>query len=412
MRARLGSSIAFAAVLVLAIYPFGRSQITAESGAVATQVDELCAAAVAKDDRASVTVGIVSGGTLMWAKSYGFADMEKKTPASRDTVYRIGSITKQFTALMLLQLVHDGKVHFSDPVEKYFPEVNKLKGRFPGASPITLIQLATHTSGLAREPDHTDKYLKGSVSDWEKVLIDALDETKYAFEPGTQFSYSNIGYAILGAALGRAAGQPYTEYIQARIFKPLGMADTAFEPNDRIRARIARGYVIRNGNVDWETADREHQGRGYKVPNGAIYTTVGDLSKFLIFELGGGPESVLDKLSLEQNFKRIITVGVDGQNGYGLGFALTRAHNDLVLLGHDGAVAGYQASAFFNRKSKAGVIILRNALGRDDKFDAEKLMLSLFDKIVPVTKTTALMTFPSGHSTMTRSVAPRLTVSG
>jgi len=239
---------------------------------------------------------------------------------------------------------------------------------------------------LAREPDHTDKYLKGPVSEWEKVLIAALDETKYALEPGTQFSYSNIGYAILGAALGQAAGQPYTEYVQARIFKPLGMADTAFEPNDRIRARTARGYLIQNGNLDWETADREHSGRGYKVPNGAIYTTVGDLSKFLTFELGGGPDSVLDKQSLEQNFKRIITTGAEGMDGYGLGFALMRGHNDLVLLGHDGAVAGYQAHAFFNRKSKTGVIIFRNALGRDDKFDAEKLMLSLFDTIVPAKK--------------------------
>jgi CubicO group peptidase (beta-lactamase class C family) len=312
--------------------------------------------------------------------------METKVSANPDTVYRIGSITKQFTALMLLQLVHDGKVHFSDPVEKYFPEVNKVKGRLQGAPPITLIQLATHTSGIAVEPEHLDKYLKGPVSDWEKVLIAALDETRYALEPGTQFLYSNIGYAILGAALSRAAGQSYVEYVQTRVFKPLGMTDTAFEPNDRIRARIARGYVFRNGEVDRETAEHEHQGRGYKVPNGAIYTTVGDLSKFLIFELGGGPESVLDNLSLEQNFRRVITAGADLLNGYGLGFSLMRGHNDLVLVGHNGGVAGYQASAFFNRKSKTGVIILRNALGRDDKFDAEKLLASLFDQLTPATK--------------------------
>src|SRR5262249_4860773 len=158
----------------------------------------------------------------------------------------------------------------------------------------TLIQLATHTSGLAREPDHTDKYLKGPVSEWEKVLIAALDQTGYALEPGTQFSYSNIGYAILGAALSRAAGQSYVEYVSARILKPLGMVDSAFEPNDRIRARIARGYVIDRNGIDQETPEREHQGRGYKVPNGAIYTTVADLAKFMIFELGGGPETVLD----------------------------------------------------------------------------------------------------------------------
>jgi len=381
VKTRLGLVFAIAAYLSLAASSAGYPQNAADTKKdLAAQLDQVCAQAAASDDRASVTVGVVSGGSLMWTKSYGYADMEKKTPATRETVYRIGSITKQFTALMLLQLVRDGKVRLSDPVEKYFPEINKVKGRYAGAPPITLIQLATHTAGLAREPDHTDKYLKGPVSDWEKVLIGALDETSYAFEPGTQFSYSNIGYAILGAALSRAAGQPYTDYVPARIFKPLGMADTAFEPNDRIRTRIARGYLIQNGKLDWEMADREHQGRGYKVPNGAIYTTVDDLSKFLTFELGGGPESVLDKQSLEQNFKRIITTGPDATSGYGLGFTLER-NNDLVLIGHDGAVAGYQASAFVNRKSKTGVVIFRNATIRGDKFDSEKLMLSLFDKM-------------------------------
>src|SRR5215475_12147752 len=170
------------------------------------QVDALAAAELAKDNRGSVTVGVVSGGELVWTKSYGYADMEKKTPATKDTVYRIGSITKQFTGLMLLQLVEAGKVRLSDPVEKYFPEVNKVEGRFAGAPPITLVQLATHTSGLGREPADLQTYLKGPVSEWEKVMIAALPHTKYDFEPGTRFSYSNIGYAILGATLSRAAG--------------------------------------------------------------------------------------------------------------------------------------------------------------------------------------------------------------
>src|SRR5215471_2417763 len=143
------------------------------------EIDAIAAAELAKDNIAGVTVGVISQGRLEWTKSYGFADTENKVPASKDTVYRIGSITKQFTALMLLQLVQDGKVHFSDPAEKYFPEVNKVTDRFPGAPPITLMQLATHTSGLAREPGDLETYLKGPVTDWEKVLIAALPHTRY-----------------------------------------------------------------------------------------------------------------------------------------------------------------------------------------------------------------------------------------
>jgi CubicO group peptidase (beta-lactamase class C family) len=160
---------------------------------------------------------VVSGRRLVWSKSYGDADRETRTPATPDTVYRIGSITKMFTALMLHQLAESGKVRLSDPVEKDFPDVKAVRDRFPDAPPITLVQLATHTSGLGREPDDLPTYLKGPVSDWEKVLIAALPHTRYEFEPGTRWSYSNIGYAILGASLGRAIGQPYTEYVRERI---------------------------------------------------------------------------------------------------------------------------------------------------------------------------------------------------
>ena len=135
----------------------------AVSPAVIARVDAAATAEFAKDKLGSVTVGLVSGSKLTWTKSYGFADMERKIPASADTIYRIGSITKQFTALMLLQLVQAGKVQLSDPVAKYFPEVNQIPRRFPDAPPITLVQLATHTAGLAREPGDLATYLKGPL---------------------------------------------------------------------------------------------------------------------------------------------------------------------------------------------------------------------------------------------------------
>ena len=265
-RSRMGLESRAALALALFLLPFSalarQAEAPAAPSAAYQEIDALAAAELAKDNVAGVTVGVVSGGGLAWAKSYGYADTENKVPAAKDTVYRIGSITKQFTVLMLLQLVQDGKVHFSDPVEKYFPDVNKVTDRFPGAPPITLVQLATHTSGLAREPGDLDTYVKGPVSDWEKVLIAALPHTKYEFEPGTRFSYSNIGYAVLGAALGRAAGQPYVDYVRDRIFKPLGMTSSAFEPNDAIKVRISKGYQQEKDKVDTETPQQEHLGRG------------------------------------------------------------------------------------------------------------------------------------------------------
>ena len=356
------SALALMLALVFMLSAIGQAPVAPDLRGAIEQVDALAAAEFAKDNRGSVTVGIVSGPELVWTKSYGYADMEKKTPATKDTVYRIGSITKQFTGLMLLQLVEAGKVRLSDPVEKYFPEVNKVEGRFAGAPPITLVQLATHTSGMGREPADLQTYLKGPVSEWEKVMIAALPRTKYDFEPGARFSYSNIGYAILGAALSRAAGQSYVEHVSQKIFAPLGMTHTAFEPNEKIKPDLAKGYGVQGAKVDAETPEREHQGRGYKVPNGAMYTTVGDLARFLAFELGHGPASVLRKETLEDNFKRVNSASGDLTSGYGIGFAVER-HGSLIAYGHGGSVAGYLAGAFVDRASGVGVIVLRNVGG-------------------------------------------------
>lgn len=327
------------------------------------QIDAMIVANFAKNPIGSVTIGVVSGNQLIWTKSYGNADMEKHVPADKDTVYRVGSITKMFTAVMLEQLVDAGKVHLSDPVEKYFPEINMVQKKYPNAPPITLIQLAMHTSGLGREPDDLIKYLQGPVVDWEKTLIAALPHVHYVFEPGTHFSYSNIGYATLGAALARVAGQPYIEYVPTHIFAPLGMTHSALELNPAIQAHLSSGYMLDGGKVDAATPLREHAGRGYKVPNGATYTTVGDLAKFASFLMGEGPESVLKTTSLEYDLNQVeVPSNSRLTEGYGLGFVVMR-RDHYVALGHSGAVTGYQAALYVNRDKGLGLIVLANALG-------------------------------------------------
>jgi D-alanyl-D-alanine carboxypeptidase len=305
--------------------------------------------------------------------------MDRKISADKDTVYRIGSITKQFTGLMLLQLVEQGKVKLSDPVEKYFPEVKQVQGAFPGAPPITLVQLATMTSGMDREPADLATYLKGPVSDWEKVLISALPRTKYAFEPDTHYFYSNIGYATLGAAISRAAGTTYTKYVLEKIFAPLEMTHSAFEPTPAIREHLSKGYeVARDGKIDSVTPQREHDGRGYKVPNGAMYTTVGDLARFLSLELGEVPPNVLKKETLEDNYKRVNSSNDGLTSGYGIGFQLNR-RGERVFVGHGGSVAGYRAEAYVDRASKVGVIVLRNVGG--GKFNLSDLCFRSLEEL-------------------------------
>jgi CubicO group peptidase (beta-lactamase class C family) len=323
---------------------------------------------MAQDPKAaSFTLALVRPSGLVWTKSYGYADIAAKKPATTDTVYRIGSITKQFTALMLLQLVHEGKVHLSDPVEKYFPEIHLVQNEYKNAPPITFWQLATHTSGLATEPEPMQTWMKGALADWEKTLIAALPHTKFQYEPGTHFNYSNVGYAVLGAALARAAHQPYIGYVKQKILLPLGMTHSGFVATPEVRQKLAKGYdVLIAGHWDEETPIRELEGRGYKVPNGGLFTTVDDLARFVAFELHGGPESVLPLKELEENAQRIVATNRSMNRGRGLGATLVTLYGH-VFIGHSGGVSGYSATAFFQPEAGTGIIVLRNesALGMD-----------------------------------------------
>jgi CubicO group peptidase (beta-lactamase class C family) len=330
------------------------------------RVDALAASELAADNIGSITIGVVSGGKLIWTKSYGYADTEKKISADKDTVYRIASITKQITALMLLQLVEQGRVRLSDPVEKYLPEVGKLQNRFSHAPPITLIQLATHTSGLDREPDDEQMlYIVGPVSEWEKKLLATIPLTSYIHEPGTRYSYSNIGYAILGLALSRAAGEPYVEYVQNRILKPLGMMQTAFSLDERAQKKRAKGFLIEDGKVDAKTPEQqERDGRGWRLPSGGLYSTIEDLARWVAFESGAEKAAVLSKKTLESNFVHVQSAFTDFDYGYGIGFQVRRRGN-FVAVGHDGVLAGYQSSAWFDQKTRLGVVTLTT---RQEKF--------------------------------------------
>jgi CubicO group peptidase (beta-lactamase class C family) len=342
------------------------------------RIGELAATEFAKDNVGSLSIAVIMRSGKIWTKSHGSAANAIITPANDRTVYRIGSITKQFTAIMFVQLLNQGKVRLSDPVEKYLPEVNNLRGRYKDSPPITLVQLATHMAGLSAEPDGAETFTSGPVKNWQASLRSALPKTKFVAEPGSSFSYSNIGYAILGAALEKAAKEPYIDYVRNNIFRPLGMNDTTFELNDDQRARLAVGYEIKEGMSSSAVSEKEHLGRGYKVPNGGAYSTVSDMAKFVSFELGNGPTSVLTREQLDQNFSRLILSNSNLTGGYGLGFEMFR-RDDLLGFGHSGLVVGYESAAYFTRNTRTAVIMLRSATG--GAFRGTRLCISILREL-------------------------------
>lgn len=311
--------------------------------------------AFGRDGTAGVSVGVVRSGSLASQRHLGFADVAARRPPDARTIYRVASVTKAFTALMYLQLVERGSVRPTDPVTRYVPEASALLDLPEGSAPPTLVQLATHTSGLAAEPEG-EGFDRGPAALWERRTVDAISHVHFVAGPGTRYGYSNYGYALLALALTRAAGEPYVQYVRVHITGPLGMSDTGFKAVEP--ARLAQGYTVANAAA----AAIPDEDRGYKLPVGGLYTTLADLARFVAFQMGDGPEGVLKRKSLEDASRGLITVDRSMGEAYGTGFQLF-TNGGTVLQGHGGGMPGWRALEVFDRRSKLGFVVLRNATG-------------------------------------------------
>ncbi|MDE2971989.1 MAG: serine hydrolase [Acidobacteriota bacterium] len=357
-------------------------------------VPEVAAAAAAEvrrvieeDGRGGAAFGIFVSGETVVAEGFGFADTEAQTPARADHLYRIGSITKPVTAMAMLRLVHLEKARFGDPVTEFVPELAEVENPYSWTPGPSVFQLATMTGGLAREPRNLPRYLVGAPQEWLETALRALDEVSFEYEPGTRYQYSNIGYAMLGAAVERAAGEPFMDHVRDNLLAPLGMDSSTFFPVPELEDRIAAGVTVKDdGSLDRETPAREHAGRGYKVPNGAMYSTVEDLGVFLRFLTGmeGEPfDSVIPTAFRQDNLTKAFSTG-DLASGYGFGFMARRLEDadgaSFTAYGHGGSVAGYRAAAWIEPETDAAAILLRNVGG--DGLNLSELSLAALAEVV------------------------------
>jgi CubicO group peptidase (beta-lactamase class C family) len=320
------------------------------------------------DGVGSVVAAVVLGDRVVWTAALGEADRETARPASPSTLYRAGSITKTVTALALLALVERGVLALDDPVDPHLPELVHLANRPPDAPPITFRHLASHTAGVAREPA-TSFAGRGPVAAWRDRLRAALPATEVVGRPGQAYLYSNVGYALLGLAMERAAGQPFETLVHELVLDPLGMHDTGFSLPAGGGDRVATGYVtVAPDSVDPRVPRAEHRGRGYRVAADGLYTTAGDLTRLamaLTGALGDVPVTAASRrLALTDHSPRGSAASTDGPEpglpaGYGLGLQLHRIGPTLVA-GHSGTVAGYASFLALDPAAGAAIILLRN----------------------------------------------------
>lgn len=348
----------------------GATQVEAPAGAVRAPVAEWdvaladfaadLSADVAADDVGGIAAGVVVDGDLVWARGFGWADRDTRRPMTPAAVSRTGSISKTVTAMLLLRLVDQGVVALDDPMVRWLPEFAAVTGLPENAPPVTLRMVASHTAGLEREPANREAMVSGPLSAWEERIVESLRNTAFDTVPGARYRYSNIGYGALGLALSRAAGAPFMELVEREVFVPLGMTASTFAAvGGELEPRLATGYANRrDGTIDAARPRLEHAGRGYKVPNGGVYSTVADLGRFL-GAIAGVPGL---RLLAEESRRAMIAVQTpeDPREGYGLGLSITTLDDGRTVVGHGGSVAGYTAYMAVEPASGVGVILLRN----------------------------------------------------
>ena len=346
-------------LLVFLVLPFAA---TGQDADVIDAFSRQIAADVEADGIGGITAAVFKGDQVLWAQGFGWADPANRVPAGVRTIYRTGSISKSVTAILMADLVEEGTVALDDAVVDYLPEAAGFGDPPAGMEPITFRQLASHTAGLIREPE-LEGAAAGPIEDWGYKILASIPHTRFYTMPGTQYQYSNIGYGVLGYALQRAAGTSFMELVEDRLFEPLGMRSSAFIVGPDLWRRVAVGFANgADGEVNADFPALEHEGRGYKVPNGGVYATVGDLATFGAAVMGMTEHELLEPATRRD----VMTVQTpeDPDAGYGLGFSIRpvalEGGGDVRFVGHGGSVAGYNMYLVFEPESGYGVALGRN----------------------------------------------------
>lgn len=300
------------------------------------------------------SVLVAEKGKVIYKKGFGAADMEWDIPNRPDTKHRLGSITKQFTSMLIMQLVEQGKLKLEVPISTYLPDYPKKHGDV-----ITIHHLLTHSSGI---PNFTSfpAYLKNIRPNFHSPvqLVNLFADSTLQFKPGERFAYSNSGYILLGYIIEKVTGKPYEQVLQENIFTPLKMNNTGYDHHRTLLKNRASGY--------------EKNGRSYvnanfidmSVPHaaGALYSTVEDLS---LWDQALYGNQLLRKENMDLLFAKHIPSG-QGHYGYGWGIGeipLGNTAERIETVGHSGGIDGFNTQLTRIPSDKSFIVLLNNTGG-------------------------------------------------
>jgi CubicO group peptidase (beta-lactamase class C family) len=345
--------------------------------------DSWCEYTVHSREKPGVSIGIVHDQDLIWAKGYGYADLENKTPATPSTAYRIASITKLFTATAILQLRDAGKLQLDDPVEKHLDWFH-LDDPFDDSPVITIHHLLTHTSGLSRELNalYWDDM---SFPEYEE-FVEMFQQASTILPRETELKYSNVGFNVLGQVISSVSGKPYPDYVKEHILKPLGMTGTEVMPEENM-PDLAKGYGSRRPGQPRKVAS--FFDKKAMASSGNMASTVEDLASFISLQLRGGKAggAQILKGSTLKEMHRVHWLRPNWKSGWGLGWSVVNVDGQTRIT-HGGSVPGYKTFVSAVPSDKFGVIVLTNA----DDGDPRSYAKNVFDIIAPAIKKATAVT--------------------
>ncbi len=350
-----------AALLPLLVFALPLTvQAQTATAVAAEQYEEILSSAYPADEPGAAAL-VARDGEVEFLEASGMANLELGVPLTPDMVFEIGSTTKQFTAVAIMMLMEEGALSLDDPMTKFLPDYPKY------GDDITIEHLLTHTSGIVSYtgiPDYMDEEIRKDLTVEE--LIDVFKDLPVEFEPGERFAYNNSGYVLLGAIIESASGMTYADFLQQRIFDPVGMKDSYYGSHRRIIARRAAGHSGEPGA--WVNAAFLSMTQPYSA--GALMMTVEDLFRWNQALYGG-------ELISEESLERMTTPYVlnSGEStGYGYGLA-PRDLRGRRAIGHGGGINGYLTYSFYLPEEDVFVAVFSNSTGSlaGPGFVAEKL---------------------------------------
>jgi CubicO group peptidase (beta-lactamase class C family) len=308
---------------------------------------------------AGLAVGVVRNGSLEWFYGHGLADIASNRPVTEDTVFRIASISKTFTAIAVMQLWEQGLVDLDAPASDYLRAYPLIPAK-AAFGPATLRHLLTHTSGIGELRGLTDVRRPTFGSEVKAGPVPSLAEyyqsgLRVEDEPGTRFAYTDHGFATVSQIVEDVTGEPFGRYLREHIFRPLGMEHTDVV-SERMRPHLATGYVLRSGGLK-AVADRKYVLAGA----GSIYSTTRDMARYVAALVGGGANehgSVLEPETLATMFEPHYQPD-PRLPGIGLSFFRVKAGGHR-LVEHGGILPGFSSQIFLAPDDGIGVIAFAN----------------------------------------------------